>query len=63
MEVVLNWVTKKSSDLMTRVAWNEPMFIQHGTFILGFSVAKQHLAVTSERAEINYKSLIQFSFL
>lgn len=32
------------------------MFTDHGTFIIGFSVAKHHLAVAPERAGINHFS-------
>ncbi|MBT2720320.1 MULTISPECIES: iron chaperone [unclassified Bacillus (in: firmicutes)] len=51
-EEVLAWVSKKFPNLMPKVAWNQPMFTDHGTFIIGFSVAKHHLAVAPERAGI-----------
>lgn len=50
MEEVLTWVTEKFPNLMPKVAWNQPMFTDHGTYIIGFSVAKHHLAVAPERA-------------
>ncbi|WP_027630499.1 iron chaperone [Ruminiclostridium cellobioparum] len=53
MEEVLNWITKKFPDLVPKIAWNQPMFTDHGTFIIGFSTARQHLAVAPERAGIN----------
>lgn len=53
MEEVLNWVGKRFPNLVPRLAWNQPMFTDHGTFIIGFSAAKQHLAVAPERATIN----------
>ncbi|NGP61203.1 iron chaperone [Paenibacillus thiaminolyticus] len=52
MEEVLAWVTKQFPHLMPKMAWNQPMFTDHGTFIIGFSVAKHHLAVGPERAGI-----------
>jgi uncharacterized protein YdhG (YjbR/CyaY superfamily) len=55
-EEVLAWVTKKFPNLMPKIAWNQPMFTDHGTFIIGFSVAKHHLAVAPERAGINHCS-------
>lgn len=55
-EEVLSWVTKNFPNLMPRIAWNQPVFTEHGTFIIGFSVAKHHLAVAPERAGINYFS-------
>lgn len=53
MENVLQWVCASFPDLMPRVAWNQPMFTHHGTFIIGFSVAKRHMAVAPERAAID----------
>ncbi|MCM2982953.1 iron chaperone [Niallia circulans] len=55
-EEVLQWVMKKFPNLVPKMAWNQPMFTDHETFIIGFSIAKQHLAVAPERAGI-----IQFS--
>ncbi|MET0959930.1 MAG: iron chaperone [Psychrobacillus psychrotolerans] len=55
-EEVLTWVTKKFPNLKPKIAWNQPMFTNHGTFIIGFSVAKHHLAVAPERVGINHFS-------
>jgi uncharacterized protein len=52
-EEVLKWVTKKFPILMPKIAWKQPMFTDHGTFIIGFSVSKHHLAVSPERAGIH----------
>lgn len=49
---VLKWVTDTFSQLKTRLAWNQPMFTDHGTFIIGFSVSKKHLAATPEEEGI-----------
>jgi hypothetical protein len=48
MEDILNWVHTTYPELEPRLAWNQPMFTHHGTFILGFSVAKAHIAVAPE---------------
>jgi uncharacterized protein len=53
MEEVLAWVSGKFPDLTPKVAWNQPMFTDHGTFIIGFSVSKHHMAVAPEIAGIN----------
>jgi hypothetical protein len=53
---VLAWIMKKYPDLTPRVAWNQPMFVAHGTFIIGFSAAKNHFSVAPERA-----GMIRFS--
>jgi uncharacterized protein YdhG (YjbR/CyaY superfamily) len=55
-EEVLAWVTKKFPNLKPKIAWNQPMFTDHGSFIIGFSVAKHHLAVAPERAGIDHFS-------
>lgn len=50
MEEVLRWVQGEFPGLAPRVAWNQPMYTDHGTFIIGFSTAKRHMAVAPERA-------------
>ena len=45
---VLNWVIQKFPNLESKIAWNQPMFTDHGTFIIGFSVSRQHFAVSPE---------------
>jgi uncharacterized protein YdhG (YjbR/CyaY superfamily) len=49
---VLDWVADRYPGLATRVAWNQPMFTDHGTFIIAFSVAGRHLAVSPEQVVI-----------
>lgn len=49
-EEVLRWVADKFPNLVPVVKWNQPMFTDHDTFIIAFSVAKTHLAVTPEIA-------------
>jgi uncharacterized protein YdhG (YjbR/CyaY superfamily) len=53
MEEVLYWVAQRFPNLEHRIAWNQPMFTDHGTFIIAFSVAKKHFAVAPEKAGIN----------
>lgn len=45
---VLAWVGHTYPMLLGQMKWNQPMFIDHGTFILGFSAAQKHLAVAPE---------------
>ena len=45
---VLTRVVRCFPQLTPRIAWNQPMFTDHGTFIIGFSTAKRHLAVAPE---------------
>lgn len=55
-EEILEWITKEYLNLVPKIAWNQPMFTDHGTFIIGFSVSKHHLAVAPEKAGINHFS-------
>lgn len=45
---LFTWVAETFPQLETTIKWNQPMFTDHGTFIIGFSVAKQHFSVTPE---------------
>lgn len=53
-ETVFNWITEKYPKLTTEIKWKQPMFIDHGTFIIGFSVSKKHLAVAPEEVTIKH---------
>ncbi|MFE4712654.1 iron chaperone [Paenibacillus sp. NPDC056722] len=55
-EEVLNWVNQTFPNLVPKVAWKQPMFTDHDTYIIGFSVSKQHLAVAPEIAGITHFS-------
>ncbi|WP_179951121.1 iron chaperone [Levilactobacillus suantsaiihabitans] len=48
VRTVLNWVQETFPQLEQRYAWNQPLFTDHGTFIIGFSVAKSHMAFAPE---------------
>ncbi|KHD86238.1 iron chaperone [Heyndrickxia ginsengihumi] len=47
-EEVLAWVAKKYPNLKPVIKWNQPMFTDHGTFIIGFSVSKNRMTVSPE---------------
>lgn len=51
-EEIFAWITTKFPKLVPKIAWNQPIFTDHDTFIIGFSVSKQHLAVSPESAGI-----------
>ncbi|MBC2320139.1 iron chaperone [Listeria booriae] len=48
MAEVLAWIETEYPNLGQRIAWNQPMFTDHGTFIIGFSVSKKHIAIAPE---------------
>ena len=47
---VLVWVGLTYPELELRIAWNQPMFTHHGTYIIGVSAASKHMAMAPERA-------------
>lgn len=51
-EEILGWIGNRFPNLVPKIAWNQPMFTDHDTFIIGFSVSKHHLAVGLEGPEI-----------
>jgi hypothetical protein len=53
MENILKYVKEKFPQLKEEIKWNQPMFSDHGTFIIGFSVAKGHIAVAPEALVIS----------
>lgn len=52
---LLSWVQTNYPELQQEVKWNQPMFTHHGTFIIGFSVANQHISIVPE-----HKGIAQF---
>lgn len=60
METILNWVQEKYPELDKRIAWNQPMFTDHDTYIIGFSYSKNHIAMSPEVKPIKkFKDLIE----
>lgn len=41
LEPLFEHILTEFPDLQTRIAWNQPMFTDHGTFILGISSSKK----------------------
>lgn len=56
VEEVIGWIDSKFPDLVSKIAWNQPMFTDHNTYIIGFSVSKNHMAVAPEEAGIKHFS-------
>ena len=48
----LVWVGLTYPELELRIAWNQPMFTHHGTYIIGFSAASKHMAMAPEQATL-----------
>ncbi|MGO1660791.1 MAG: iron chaperone [Canibacter sp.] len=46
---VIEQIQVDNSGLKLEIKWNQPMLTDHGTFIMGFSVAKKHFSIAPER--------------
>lgn len=53
MEQLLMHVSEKYPKLKREIRWGQPMFSDHGTFIIAFSTYKQHIAVAPEAVVLN----------
>ncbi|MFA5006126.1 MAG: DUF1801 domain-containing protein [Candidatus Izemoplasmatales bacterium] len=50
---VLERIAVTFPTLGKRIAWNQPTFTDHGTFILAFSASKNHFSVAPEKVAID----------
>jgi len=50
---ILNHIQETFPHLQQEIKWNAPMFSDHGTFIIGFSIAKGHISVAPEAVVIS----------
>ena len=48
VQQILDFVAETWPALELAVKWNQPMFLHHGTFIIGFSVFPKNIAVGLE---------------
>lgn len=53
MEDILTHIKKKFPQLKEEIKWNQPMFTDHGTYIIGFSISKGHIGVAPEPAVLS----------
>lgn len=56
VEEILRWVTNAFPNLEPQIKWSTPMFSDKGTFIIGFSTAKNHISVSPEQVGITHFS-------
>ena len=52
LEPIFEQIQKEFPNLTVELKWNQPMFIMNGTFIIGFSVAKNHISIAPEAVTI-----------
>lgn len=48
MRTVFTWVEETYPQLECAIKWKQPMFMDHGTFIIGFSVSSKNMLVAPE---------------
>ena len=48
MRDLFEWILTEFPELETRIAWNQPIFTHHETFIIAFSLSKNHVSVSPE---------------
>lgn len=53
LENIVQWIIDSFPTLDKKIAWNQPIFTDHGTFIIGFSVSKKHIAIAPEKQAID----------
>ena len=51
---VLEFVISEFPHLETVIKWNQPMFLDHGTYIIAFNVTKKHINIAPEKATMIY---------
>ena len=53
---VFQWMNDTFPKPETTVKWNQPMYTDHGTFIIAFSKAKQHFSIAPEAKTMSHFS-------
>ena len=48
VRMVLDHIKEKYPQLKEEIKWNQPMFSDHGTYIIGFSISKGHISLSPE---------------
>lgn len=52
IEELFAWMKEKFPQLEIVFKWNQPMFTDHGTYIISYSVSKKHISIAPETATI-----------
>lgn len=48
LTTMLSWIITEYPELVPIIKWNQPMFTDHGTYIIGFSTSKKHFSISPE---------------
>lgn len=54
VEKILRHIKEKFPQLEEVIKWNQPIFTDHGTFIIGISIAKGHISIAPESQAIKH---------
>ena len=52
LEDILNHIKEKFPQLKGEIKWKQPMFMDHGTFIIAFTYSKSHILIAPEEKVI-----------
>ncbi|OTN89737.1 hypothetical protein A5819_002235 [Enterococcus sp. 7E2_DIV0204] len=52
LEELFEWTIKAYPQFSIVIKWNQPMFTDHGTFIIAYSTSKKHLSIAPETVTI-----------
>jgi len=55
-QTVVQWIEDHYPTLTRMIKWNQPMFIDNGTFIISLTASKHHFSVSPEFAGITHFS-------
>lgn len=53
VKMILDHIKEKYPQLKEEIKWNQPMFSDHGTYIIGFSISKGHISLSPETAVLD----------
>lgn len=53
LEELFEWTMKTYPQFSVVIKWNQPMFTDHGTFIIAYSTSKKHLSIAPETVTIS----------
>lgn len=52
VEELVDWTIKTYPQFSVVIKWNQPMFTDHGTFIIAYSTSKKHISIAPETVTI-----------
>ena len=61
---IFEFIEEKFPELVLEIKWNEPMFLFNNSFIIAFSVWKNHVSISPEKyaIDIYQEKLLSFNY-